>query len=89
MRRCYDVYLRMRNVGKRVTMASFLQHWRHDMGIEVGGLFGFIVLVLNVWAIVRTVQSKASTGSKVLWIILILLLPVVGFILWLLLGPKS
>jgi hypothetical protein len=59
------------------------------MGIEVGGLFGFIILVLNVWAIVRTVQSKAGTGTKVLWIILILLLPVLGFILWLLLGPKG
>jgi hypothetical protein len=59
------------------------------MGIEVGGLFGFIVLVLNVWAIVRTVQSRAGTGTKVLWIILILLLPVLGFILWLLLGPKG
>jgi hypothetical protein len=59
------------------------------MGIEVGGLFGFLVLVLNVWAIVRTVQSSAGTGTKVVWIILILLLPVLGFILWLILGPKG
>lgn len=57
--------------------------------IEVGGLFGFIVLVLNVYAIVKTVQSKAGTGAKVLWVVLILLLPVVGFLLWLILGPKN
>jgi len=59
------------------------------MGLEVGGVFGFVILVLNVWAIVRTVQSSASTGIKVLWIVLILLLPVLGLILWLILGPKG
>jgi hypothetical protein len=59
------------------------------MGIEVGGLFGAVILVLNVWAIVRTVQSGAGTGVKVLWIVLILLLPILGLILWLILGPKG
>jgi hypothetical protein len=59
------------------------------MGIEVGGLLGLIILVLDVYAIVKTVGSGASTGSKVLWIVLILLLPVLGLILWALMGPKS
>ncbi len=57
--------------------------------IEVGGFFGLILLILNVWAIVRVVQSSAGTGSKVLWIVLILLLPVLGLILWFFLGPKG
>ncbi|MEE4281394.1 MAG: PLDc N-terminal domain-containing protein [Pseudomonadales bacterium] len=58
------------------------------MGIEVGGLFGLLVLIVNVWAIIRVVGSSASTGKKVLWVVLILLLPVLGVILWFLLGPK-
>lgn len=58
------------------------------MGIEIGGLFGLIILVLDVWAIVRTLQSSAGTASKVLWVVVILLLPILGLILWLLLGPK-
>ncbi len=58
------------------------------MGIETG-LFGIIVLVLAVWAIVSTLQSPAGTGAKVLWVVLIILLPFIGFILWLLLGPKK
>ncbi|AHF04109.1 hypothetical protein MARPU_09785 [Marichromatium purpuratum 984] len=58
------------------------------MSIEVSGFFGLLLLVLHVWAIVSTVQSHAGTLSKVLWIVLILLLPLLGFILWLLLGPK-
>lgn len=57
------------------------------MGVEVGGFFGLILLILNVWAIVKVAQSSAGTGSKVLWIVLILLLPVLGLILWLLMGP--
>lgn len=59
------------------------------MGVEIGGLLGLIVLVLNVWAIVKIVGSSAGTGTKVLWIVIILLLPVVGLLLWLLLGPKG
>ena len=58
------------------------------MGIEVGGVFGLIILVLDVLAIVKTVQSGASTGSKVLWVVIILLLPVLGLLLWWLFGPK-
>ena len=59
------------------------------MGIEVGGLLGLIILVLDVWALVKTVQSGASAGAKVVWIVLIIILPVLGFILWLLFGPKG
>ncbi len=59
------------------------------MGLEVGGLFGLIILVLDVWAIVKIVGSGASTGSKVLWIVLILVLPVLGLVLWLLFGPRG
>lgn len=58
------------------------------MGIEVGGFLGLILLILIVYAIIKTVQSSAGTGSKVLWIVLLLLLPVIGLILWILLGPK-
>lgn len=58
------------------------------MSIEVTGLFGLLILVADVWAIVRTVNSSASTGVKVGWIVAILLLPVLGLILWLLFGPR-
>lgn len=59
------------------------------MGIEVGGLFGLLILVADVYAVVKTIQSSASTGTKVLWIVLILVLPLVGLILWFLFGPKA
>jgi len=59
------------------------------MNIQVEGFFGFVLLVIVIWAIVRIVQSKASTGKKVLWIVLILILPVLGVIIWWFLGPKD
>ncbi len=59
------------------------------MEIEIGGLFGLILLILVIWGIVSTIQSRAGTGKKVLWIALMVVLPLIGFILWLLLGPKA
>lgn len=53
------------------------------------GLWGLLVLIADVWAVVSVAQSGASTGKKVLWIVIVIVLPVLGFILWLLLGPKS
>ena len=58
------------------------------MGIEVGGVLGLVLLVLNVWAVIRIIQSGASTTSKVIWVVVILLLPLLGVILWFFLGPK-
>ena len=59
------------------------------MSIEVttGGLLGLLHLILIVYAIVKIVQSADGTGSKVFWIVVILLLPVLGLILWFLFGP--
>ncbi len=59
------------------------------MGVEIGGLFGLIILALDVWAIIKIIESGASTGSKVLWVLIILVLPILGLILWLLFGPRK
>ena len=59
------------------------------MGIEVGGLIGLIILIIDVWAIIKVVQSGAGTGAKVLWVVLILVLPLLGLLLWYLMGPKG
>lgn len=52
-------------------------------------LGGIIVLILDVWAIVSILGSGATTGSKVLWILLVAILPVLGFIIWFFAGPKG
>jgi hypothetical protein len=55
----------------------------------VNGLWGLIVLAADIWAIVNILQSGVSTGKKVLWTLLVVLLPVLGFIIWFLAGPKT
>jgi hypothetical protein len=59
------------------------------MNVQVNGLWGLLVLAADVWAIVNIFQSSASTGAKVGWTLAVLLLPVLGFIIWLVAGPKS
>ncbi|WP_372592400.1 PLD nuclease N-terminal domain-containing protein [Guyparkeria sp.] len=54
-----------------------------------GGLLGLIILILDIYAIIKVVQSGASAGMKALWIVIILLLPVLGLIIWALFGPKG
>lgn len=51
-------------------------------------LLGIIVLVLDIWAIVKLLQTSASSEKKVLWILLILFLPLLGLIVWLMFGPR-
>ena len=55
--------------------------------MEVSGLIGIIILVADIYAILKIAQSTASTGNKALWIAVVLLLPVLGVIIWYLLGP--
>jgi succinate dehydrogenase/fumarate reductase cytochrome b subunit len=57
--------------------------------MQYQGLFGVVVLIADVWAIVNVLQSGADTGRKVLWTVLIILLPVLGFVLWYFVGPKT
>jgi Phospholipase_D-nuclease N-terminal len=60
---------------------------REEAALEF--IFGLIVLALDIWAIVNVIGSPASTGSKILWTLLIIILPVVGFIIWFFAGPRS
>jgi hypothetical protein len=53
------------------------------------GAFGLIHLIVAIWAILSIFNSSASTGAKILWTLLVLLLPLIGLIIWFLAGPKA
>lgn len=59
------------------------------MRFEYTGFLGLVILALDVWAIVSVVGSNAGTGTKVIWVLVILFLPVLGFIAWLFFGPRA
>jgi hypothetical protein len=46
------------------------------MGSTFNSLVGLIILALDIWAIINVLKSGAETGMKVLWVLLIVLLPV-------------
>lgn len=59
------------------------------MLMQYGGIWGLLVLIADVWAIVTILQSGATTQTKVLWVVIVVLLPVLGVILWYFLGQKT
>ena len=59
------------------------------MNMGYGGVLGVLVLVGDIWAIMNIFQSSASNEKKLLWIVAVVLLPLLGLILWFLLGPRG
>lgn len=59
------------------------------MSDAFGGIFSLLILLLDIWAIVSVVRSDATTGKKALWVLLIVILPVLGLILWGIMGPRG
>jgi hypothetical protein len=55
----------------------------------MGGILGIIVLILDIIAILDVLKSGLPTGKKALWIILILVLPVIGLVIYFLVGKKK
>jgi hypothetical protein len=53
-----------------------------------GGLIGLIILILDIIAIVEVLQSSRAVTEKLLWILLILLLPLIGVLIYFLIGRK-
>ena len=55
----------------------------------MGGLLGLIVLVLDIVAIFDCWKSDFDQGKKILWTILILILPLIGLVAYYLVGKKK
>ncbi len=53
-------------------------------------IIGVLILIADIWAMLQTIQAPGvSTGAKVLWVLLILILPVLGLIIWFFAGPRA
>ena len=59
------------------------------MNFQYGGILGLLILAGDIWALINIFQSTASNGKKLIWILVVLLLPLLGLILWFLLGPRD
>ena len=52
-------------------------------------ILAIAVLLADIWAIYEVLRSDENNVTKGLWAALIVLLPLVGLILWYLMGPKG
>lgn len=52
-------------------------------------IFGVIIFALDVWAIASIINTNVAMSTKIIWILLVAVLPVVGLIIWWLAGPKA
>ena len=60
-----------------------------DLGMNYYGISGLLLLILDVWALVSIINSSATTSRKVLWVVLVLVLPLLGFVAWFIFGPRD
>ncbi|WP_284164806.1 PLD nuclease N-terminal domain-containing protein [Frigidibacter sp. SD6-1] len=56
--------------------------------LSLSGFGGLMLLALDIWALVSIAGSNTSTGRKVLWILLVFFLPLIGFLIWFVAGPR-
>lgn len=54
-----------------------------------GGILGLLILIGDVWALINIFQSSVSNGKKLVWILVVLLLPLLGLIVWFFAGPRD
>jgi hypothetical protein len=54
----------------------------------MGRIIAFIVFIIDVLVIIDIVRSSKDTEKKILWIIAVIFLPVLGPILYYVIGKK-
>lgn len=54
-----------------------------------GSVFGLIIFVLDIWAIASIINSGATGRAKIIWVLVVAILPVAGLIAWWIAGPKA
>lgn len=59
------------------------------MNMQLNGILGFLILAAEVWAVISIFQSGTSNEKKALWIVLVILVPLIGLIVWFFLGPRG
>ena len=57
------------------------------MFMNYNGILGALLLIADIYAILKIAQSSETNEKKALWIALVLILPLAGVVIWYFLGP--
>jgi hypothetical protein len=74
---------RRQKIGENSVLSRFI----YKRGNKMYSIIGLLVLALDIFAILKIIQSPASGTEKILWILCVLLFPMVGMIIWFISGP--
>jgi hypothetical protein len=55
----------------------------------ITGLVGLLVFCADIYAILTILKSRVTLGTKLLWCLLVFLLPVLGWLIWYFAGPRN
>jgi hypothetical protein len=53
------------------------------------GVWGLLHLIALVYAAMQIINSSADTTKKIIWVLIVAILPVFGLIVWFLMGPGT
>jgi len=53
------------------------------------GILATLILIADIYAIYNVLTSRTSGLAKILWTVGIVVFPVVGFVIWLVMGPRN
>jgi Phospholipase_D-nuclease N-terminal len=80
---------RRRSAGSISNHSFHMRFWREGRLPMFYDVASVLVLLLDIWALISILQGSGTPVEKLIWVIIILVLPLVGFILWYLIGPGS
>ena len=55
--------------------------------MDLTGIGGLIILILDIYAIVMILQASVNGIQKLIWTLVVFLLPLIGLIIWYFAGP--
>jgi hypothetical protein len=53
------------------------------------GIIGIVILILDIIAIIDIVGGRGSAGHKLVWFLIVFFLPVIGMLLYFLIGKNK
>ena len=53
----------------------------------IKAIIGLLIIIADIWAIIKVFQSDTSTIGKLVWTLIILVFPFLGLIVWYFAGP--
>jgi hypothetical protein len=53
----------------------------------IKAIIGLLIVIADIWAIIKVFQSDSSMIAKILWTLVILIFPFIGLVIWYFAGP--